>query len=564
MSRYTQDPPVKADHPSYTSIPSQDLDQIWEWNRMVPEEVNLCVHEIIQQRAQLQPDAPAICAWDGHLTYAELDGLATGLASRLIGLGVCHGNIIPLCFEKSMFTTLAILAVIKAGAAFVLLDPSIPKQRLKTIFAQTKAQLMITSLANQTLGAELAPKVIALGPDSIQELSKEEYQQPQVFATPSSIMYLVFTSGSTGTPKGTILTHKNLASALRHQESSLRITADTRMYDFCSYSFDVFVCNTFATLSVGGCLCVPNELDRQNKLAESIASLQANTIDLTPSVSRLLRPEQVPGLKQIIFGGEALRVADVIPWWGKVHIVSLYGPCECTPNSTINSNPATPEDTTSMGRGIGLNTWVTHVDDHDQLVPLGSVGELLLEGPLVGCGYLGDEAKTAASFIENPAWLRKGSSTFPGRSGRLYKTGDLVKYLADGSLRFVSRKDEQIKVSGQRVELGDIEHAMRSHRSVRDAVALLKAEEKRDPWVAGFITVQEYEGSPSNKCLDGDDKGVLHTDGWESRFNDDYQTLVTMDPESIGRDFQGWTSMYDGQDIDKEEMSEWLDDSIAL
>ncbi|KAF5708858.1 peramine synthetase [Fusarium globosum] len=555
---------VLAKKPGASQIPAQDLDQVWEWNQSVPEEISRCVHDIVQERTQLQPSAPAICAWDGDLTYAELDRLADGLASHLIGLGVSHGAIIALCFEKSMWTTVSILAVLKTGAAFVVLDPSIPEQRLKTIFSQTKAQLVVTSMANETLSKRFAPQVVALGPHMIRELNEKEHRKPDVLPTPSSTMYLVFTSGSTGTPKGTILTHKNLASALHHQQSSLKITSNTRMYDFCSYSFDVFVCNTFATLSVGGCLCVPNELDRQNRLAASIASLKANTIDLTPSVSRILSPEQVPGLKQIIFGGEALRAEDVIPWWEKVRIVSLYGPCECTPNSTINSSPASPVEATSMGKGIGLNTWIAQADDHDSLVSLGSVGELLLEGPLLGLGYLNDAEKTAMAFIENPKWLSQGSSKYPGRSGRLYKTGDLVKYTADGSLLFISRKDEQVKIRGQRVELGEIEHAIRSHEQVKDAVVILISEENQDPWIAGFLTLQHDSQTVSpRREKSGSDRNMQHTDGWEQRFNDDYLSLVSMKPESIGRDFQGWTSMYDGSDIDKGEMNEWLDDTIA-
>ncbi|KAF5633025.1 peramine synthetase [Fusarium tjaetaba] len=545
-------------------IPAQDLDQVWEWNQRVPEEITRCVHDIVHERSLLQPSAQAICAWDGDLTYAELDRLAYGLASHLVGLGVSHGAIIPLFFEKSMWTTVSILAVLKAGAAFVVLDPSTPEQRLRIILSQIKAQLAFTSMSNEALGQRFAPQVVALGPHMIQELNEKEYRKPNVLPTPSSTMYLVFTSGSTGTPKGTILTHKNLASALHHQQSSLKITAKTRMYDFCSYSFDVFICNTFATLSVGGCLCVPNELDRQNRLAASIASLKANTIDLTPSVSRILSPEQVPGLEQIIFGGEALRIEDVIPWWEKVRIVSLYGPCECTPNSTINSNPASPAKATSMGKGIGLNTWIAQADDHDFLVPLGSVGELLLEGPLLGSGYLNDAAKTTMAFIKNPKWLSQGSSKYPGRSGRLYKTGDLVKYAADGSLLFINRKDEQVKIRGQRVELAEIEHAIRSHQHVKDAVVVLVDEENQDPWIAGFLALQDDSQTVSQQReTNGNDRNVQHTDGWEQRFNDDYMSLVSMKPESIGRDFQGWTSMYDGRDIDKGEMNEWLDDTIA-
>jgi amino acid adenylation domain-containing protein len=561
MAKYRQNALMEERASDADEASPQDLYQIWEWNKTVPASIDRFVHDLVLERTEIQPTAPAICAWDGNLTYAELNCLATGLASHLVDLGVGLNTIIPLCFEKSMWTAVAILAVLKAGAAFVLLDPSLPEHRLRTVSRQTKAKFFISSSANEALSMRLASHVVTLGSHRVEDLYSQPYRQQSTHPNPSSAMYVVFTSGSTGTPKGTIITHRALASALHHQESSLKITVNSRVYDFCSYSFDVSICNIFATLTVGGCVCVPNELDRQDRLAESIASLKANTIDLTPSVSRLLRPEQVPGLQQIIFGGEALHVEDVEPWWEKVRIVSLYGPCECTPNSTINSDPKSPEEATHMGKGVGLNTWIVNAENHDSLVPLRSVGELLLEGPLVGSGYLDDPDKTAAAFIEDPSWLVQGLPEQLGRHGRLYKTGDLVRYNKDGSISFVSRKDEQIKIRGQRVELGEIEHVMCGHGAVRNAVVVLKHEEKQDPWIAGFVTVYD-NGATLEEQPNSNDQEVKHTEVWEKQFDDDYLTLDTMQLEEIGRDFMGWTSMYDGSDIDKAEMNEWLDDTI--
>ncbi|KAI0545624.1 acetyl-CoA synthetase-like protein [Xylaria curta] len=544
------------------SSEQNDLPQIWKWNAVVPETVHRCVYDMVQQQVEARPTAPAVCAWDGDLTYAQLGRLASALAARLVSAGVSGGTFVPICSEKSMWTTVAILGILKTGAAFVLLDPAVPELRLRGIVSQVKGSVAVSSRANEALSSRLADQVVVLGPHIADDLDGEHREESGIASDPSSPMYVAFTSGSTGTPKGAIITHANLASALFHQAESLRITSTSRMYDFCSYSFDVSICNIFATLTAGGCLCVPNELDRQNKLAESIASLRANTIDLTPSVSRLLRPEQVPGLQQIIFGGEALRVEHVRPWWDRVRIVSLYGPCECTPNSTINSHPTTPEEVVSMGKGIGLNTWIVNPEDHNVLLSsVGAVGELLLEGPLVGSGYLNEPERTAAAFIEDPAWLARGCSLeHPGRQGRLYKTGDLVRYNKDGSVSFVSRKDEQVKIRGQRTELGEIEHVMRGHAKVKDAVVVLKKDEERqEPWLAGFITVHE-EGGDGATLQEAEE--AQHVEVWEKQFSDDYLTLESMGPESIGRDFMGWTSMYDGNDIDKKEMNEWLDDTL--
>ena len=543
-----------------------DLRQIWEWNAAVPLAVHRCVHELFLQRAEAQPTAPAVCAWDGNLSYFELDNLASGLASRLVALGVAPGTFVPACFEKSMWTVVAILGILKAGAAFVLLDPTVPELRLRAIVSQLRPSVIVSSRTNQVLSSQLVDRVVVLGSRLDREhYGKPPHHRPSTTPKPSSPMYIAFTSGSTGAPKGAIITHSNLASALFHQEKSLHITPESRVYDFSSYSFDVCVCNIFATLTAGGCLCVPNELDRQDpgRLAESIALLRANTIDLTPSVSRLLQPEQVGGIQQIIFGGEALRIEHVMPWWGKVRIVSLYGPCECTPNSTVNSRPGSPEEATHMGKGVGLNTWIVDADDHDSLVQrIGAVGELLLEGPLIGCGYLNEPEKTAAAFIEDPAWLVQGGpSEQPGRRGRLYKTGDLVRYSKDGSLSFVGRKDEQVKIRGQRLELGEIEHVLRGHSRVKDAVAVLKHENQQEPWIAGFVTIRDGWHEPVG-AVSGEAEEDQQVVVWEQQFDLDYLDLENIQLESIGRDFMGWTSMFDGCAIGEDEMNEWLDDTL--
>lgn len=468
-----------------------EIQSIWQWNPVVPIPVERCVHEMIEDWATSQPTAPAVCAWDGELSYGQLARMATGLAGQLALLGVRQGTVVPLCFEKSMWTTVAMLGVLKAGAAFVLLDSSLPEARLLALSRQVKANVVISGDLERKLNCQLASHVIVLGMQASHALSNQA-GPPANLSSPSDVMYIAFTSGSTGTPKGAVITHRNLASALYHQQSSLRRTSSSRVYDFCSYTFDVSICNTFSTLAAGGCLCVPSEQQKRDRFVESIASLKANAIDLTTSVARLLSPDQVPGIDTLVFGGETLHPKDVSRWWGRVNIINLYGPCECTPNSTINANPTSIEDATHLGKGLGLLTWVVDADDHDVLLPPGCVGELLLEGPIVGQGYLEDPERTAATFIENPLWLLVGSPQHPGRPGRLYKTGDLVRFETDGSLTFVGRKDSQVKIRGQRVELGEVEHALRTCESVDDAVAVLQYNNNRDARMVAFVTMQDH------------------------------------------------------------------------
>ena len=544
------------------SMYSADLQRIWEWNHIVPPIIDRCVHDMIHERVIASPFASAICAWNGNLTYAEMARNAIGLARYLINIGVCPGTFVPLLFEKSMWTIVAMLAIMKTGAAFVLLDASLPQDRLHGISRQTRANVIVSSKENESLGARMASRVVVVDSQTSKAFCDTNADLELPFPDPSVPMYIAFTSGSTGIPKGAILTHRNLASALVHQRESLKVTHESRVYDFCSYGFDVSICNIFATLEAGGCVCVPHEDDRRDRLAESIALLEANTIDLTPSVACLLSPEQVPGIRTIVFGGEALHIKDVEPWWGHVEIVSLYGPCECTPNSTIVCNPRTLKEVTTMGKGVGLVTWVVDPEDHNILLPVGEPGELLLEGPLVGHGYLDSAVQTAASFIKDPHWLVRGSPCLSGRRGLLYKTGDIVRYNEDGTLSFVGRKDTQVKIRGQRIELGEIEHALQLDSCIDKAVAIIHTDKRQETHIVGFVKVHD-NGTTLDDQLKYSNEEQHQEEEWRRQFNDDYTCFDEIQAERVGRDFMGWTSMYDGSDIDKKQMNEWLDDTIT-
>ncbi|RYP75279.1 hypothetical protein DL771_002499 [Monosporascus sp. 5C6A] len=528
-----------------------DLAQIWQWNELVPASVHQCVHVIIQKRIDAQPDAPAICAWDGALTYAELGRLASDLARRLIdrGVGPDTASIVPLCFEKSMWTAVAMLGVLKAGAGFVLIDPHQPEHRLRTIVEQVGADLIVSSPAQGQLSSRLAPNSIVLS----WQLFESPYNPSGpslLIPDPSSVVYVAFTSGSTGVPKGALISHGNIASALHHQHGRMGFTAKTRFYDFSSYSFDASIGIFFTTLEAGGCICVPSEDDRRDNLVQSIGSLDANTVDLTPSVVALLSPELVPSVEILILGGEALQVRDVRRWWDSVRVMSFYGPCECTPTSTINYDAKIPEDAVHLGKGVGLVTWLVDPEDHHSLVPLGAVGELLLEGPLVGLGYLDDPERTAASFIEDPVWLLAGAAGRRGRRGRLYKTGDLVRYRDDGSLTFVGRKDTQIKIRGQRIELSEIEHVLCEHAGVDDAVAVVHRDQDNDSaWTTAFVTVHEHGAAF---------QGSSSLEQWERRLRGESTSTNGGHGVLPRRDFTKWEFMYDAGDIDMKQIGEYL------
>ncbi|PLB47171.1 acetyl-CoA synthetase-like protein, partial [Aspergillus steynii IBT 23096] len=442
----------------------QDLAQIWRWNETVPPSLEGCVYELITQRVKEQPDRPAICAWDGQLTYGELDGLSSKVARFLLSLGAGPNVIIPICFEKSMWTPVAMLAAIKTGSTSAAVDPSQPEERLQSIMQQIQPRLILTSVMYTPLASRLVERVVTVDAAALKAMANPAPGQfifPSI--NPDSGLYIAFTSGSTGSPKGAIITHGNFRSAIEYHSEMACCDRSTRLFDFSSYAFDAAWFNLLHALAAGACLCIPSDMQRKDDLAGSIEMLQANYALLTPSTTRTLDPKTIPSLKTLMLIGEAVTSEDVQRWAPNVILKNGYGPAECSALSTIHTFRDPDDHPNTIGVTVGLQPWVVEPLDGASLTPLGAIGELWIEGPLVGAGYLGDPDKTAATFISDPAWLLRGPPSRPGqgRRGRLYKTGDLVRYNSDGSLAYIGRKDTQVKIRGQRVELEEIECHLR-------------------------------------------------------------------------------------------------------
>ncbi|GME39287.1 Nonribosomal peptide synthase [Neofusicoccum parvum] len=481
-------------------LTERDLSEIWRWNRTLPPTITKCMHELVAERAQAHPTALAIDAWDGRFTFAEVETQSTALAQHLTALGLGANMIAPLCFEKSRWTVVAVLAVMKTGAAFVLTDPSQPLARLQGIAAQVCATFVLTSAANAALGAAIAPAATVV---PVSAATFAAALQPSAAALPpvplDALMYVIFTSGSTGQPKGVMLSHGAYGSGTLPRAAAVGYDAASRVLDFASYAFDVSIDSMLATLAHGGCLCIPSDAERLDDLSGFIRRLRVTMANLTPSVARILDPDIVPGLRSLGVGGEAVTASDVAIWGRETRVVNGYGPSEVGVGCTTNHSAATGRPYVSIGPGTGGVMWIVDPEDHNVLLPVGAVGELLVEGPCVGEGYLGDPEKTAAAFIADPPWLVAGFGEVQGRRGRLYKTGDLVKYDPDGSgyLVFAGRKDTQVKLRGQRVELGEVEYHLRSQlpSRVRVAAEVIKPEGGKEPTLVAFIFDPEHEAA---------------------------------------------------------------------
>lgn len=446
-----------------STISDEDLNQIWKWNADALQAVETPAHELFAKLALHQPGASAVCAWDGDLTYGQLDDLSTRLAHYLIERGIGPNTTVPLCFEKSMWTSVAMMAVMRTGATSVAVDVSQPEERLHTIIQQVSPTTILASEMNGGLAAKLGQDKcpIVVVSDKTMPLYPLRSHITFPHIEPASPLAIIFTSGSTGKPKGVILTYSNVATAMKHHTKAFHIGPDSRVYDFASYSFDFAWSNLLLPLSVGGCVCVPSEEQRKNGLGQSINDMAATFVFLTTSVARVLDPSRLQLLRTIAIGGEASQKADFERWPASLRLLHVYGPTECTVIATCGEIRVGQENTESIGWGVGTTTWVVQPTNNDYLSPVGAVGELWLEGPLVSPGYLNEPEKTALSFTKNVPWLLRGGPRCSGRRGHLYRTGDLVRYNPDGSIVFVGRKDTQVKIRGQRVELAEVEDTVR-------------------------------------------------------------------------------------------------------
>ncbi|RDW76857.1 uncharacterized protein DSM5745_06849 [Aspergillus mulundensis] len=498
------------------TISPADMGILQRWNGMLPARLDACAHELIARRSASQPDAFAVCAWDGEFTYHELEVEAGRLASMLRVQGVRPNTFVPVYLEKSRWATVAMLAILKAGGAFIMLDPSNPVARLQEICREISAPLLVTSNSLAGAAEALGPSILILDPESLAETAGNAEINGWSAPTPEDSMYLVFTSGSTGKPRGVVISHTNWCSSSEARCRQMKLDRDTRLLQFASYSFDFSVEDNMLTLVAGGCICVPSDHDRTSDLAGAITNFKANYANLTPSVARILRPSDVPTLRLLAFCGEPSTKADIQTWCSDsshVELLNLYGPAECAVTATTQCYPSASGETNDIGRGCGAVTWVVDSQGYERLAPIGAVGELVIEGPLVGQGYLNEPEKTAAAFIPPPRWL----SQFRQGPSRLYRTGDLVQYLADGSLRYVGRKDTQVKIRGQRVELAEIEfHVRQCFPNATDvAVDIVRPAAGLGPALVSWVVVPDQ----------GDiDPG--HT-GWLGLQNSIFQEMVT-------------------------------------
>ncbi|KAI0970754.1 peptide synthetase [Xylaria arbuscula] len=433
-------------------VSEKDQNQIQDWDINKFQIKNECVHRLFQATALVHPEKEAIHSWDGQLTYGELDSLTNKLSQRLLSLSVQPEEVVPLCFEKSIWGIVAMLGVMKAGATFVHIDPASPLSRKQQIIKITTPRLALASVQNREVMESLVPQTLTVNHETLVE-NDDATTFLGARVNPSNALYIIFTSGSTGEPKGVVIEHQNFCSAMAANASWLQIIPSSRLLQFSSFVFDACMEEILTALVAGACVCIPSDDDRMSPegLTTFIQNARVNWAALTPSFLQTLNPDTVvPPLNFITVHAEAMNASLTRLWSPRVHMRPSYGPTECTVTSTVGADFNEYSDPSNIGWPVGCHGRITNPINPQQLVPIGAIGELVLEGPILARGYLNRPVETEKAFPVIKDW-------FDSKPKRVYRTGDLVRYAGDGSLRILGRRDTQIKVRGQRVELGEIQ-----------------------------------------------------------------------------------------------------------
>ncbi|MFD8083562.1 amino acid adenylation domain-containing protein [Kitasatospora sp. NPDC059722] len=472
-------------------LEDSERDQLEEWaGAVAPEPDAEPVHRLFEQQARTRPAERALVFGDHELSFGELNARANRLARELVVRGVGPESVVAVALPRSMHAVVSVLAVLKAGGTYLPVDPGYPRQRVEFMLADARPSLVLTTSA---LGID-GPCLLLDDPTVMDAVAAHGSEDLPCRVHPQNAAYLIYTSGSTGTPKAVQVPHAGLANLARHLDRS--VLADhlaatgrsrARVASTSSSSFDASW-QSLSALFLGHELYVLDEETRRDGPA-AVADLRRAGVDLldtTPAYAAelveegLLRPDPAEGLpvvRTLLLGGEALPA----PLWERLRATpglvahNAYGPAECTVDTVMT--PLSAAGSPVLGRAT-TNTRAYVLDAGLRAVPVGVAGELYLAGAQVARGYLGRPGLTASRFLPDP---------FAGPGERMYRTGDVVRWLPDGQLAFVGRSDDQVKVRGYRIELGEVSAALERCADVVAAVAVVREDRPGDRRLVGYV-----------------------------------------------------------------------------
>ncbi|GLI82061.1 hypothetical protein PoHVEF18_010461 [Penicillium ochrochloron] len=446
-----------------------DRQQISTFTRSLAPTQDALLHDLCLRHSRTTPDALAVRSWDGDLTYFQLNDYVCRLAHWLSGKGVAPGVFVACTFYKSTWAIVARLAILMAGGAYLCVDARDPPPYLESVLERSHIQIMLTSEGFAQKYADRVDIHFEVSEESLLALPSFP-DKPSSTVTPNDACVVLFTSGSTGNPKGIIQEHRSYASALTDYIRVMGMGPHSRLFQFDAYAFDISNNDLLAPLIAGGCCCVPTKSMTIPALMRDLDELEANIMFVTPSVAVEMDPDLVPTLKTMCIGGEPLSDTVLTKWRSRVRVINQYGMGEVASLCAYNPNLQLGRGAV-VGRPASGAIWIVSPDTPDQLMPVGAVGELLIEGPHISRGYLDHVSGKSENFLTTPpTWMAQMHSDRP--SHRFYRSGDLGRYNHDGTIELLGRKDTMLKLDGARVEAGQVEYVLRKHLSTGD-VALV-------------------------------------------------------------------------------------------
>lgn len=465
-----------------------------EWNATARDYGSpICVQQLFEAQVERTPNAVAVEYELQQMSYAELNGRVNQLAHYLRRLGVGPEVRVAICVERGLEMVIGVLGILKAGGAYVPLDPHEPAERLAYMLKDAEVLALITQ---DKLRAKLPPRqarTICLD-EGWGEIARESNRNPAVITVPQNLVYMIYTSGSTGKPKGAMNVHAGLCNRLLWMQECYELDESDRVLQKTPFTFDVSVWELFWPLTVGARLVMAQPEGHRDAgyLIEAIQRFQITTIHFVPPMlSVWLEDEAVKkcsSLKRVICSGEVLNVEQQRKFQKslKAELHNLYGPTEASIDVTFWPCPADwGKEFVPIGKPIA-NTQIYVLDDSMEPVPAGAAGELYIGGAGLARGYLKLPELTADRFVPNPFNAAAGE--------RLYRSGDLARYQADGSLEFLGRIDHQVKIRGFRVELGEIETVLREHAAIQQAVAVVREEKPGEKRLVGYVVKKAGTG----------------------------------------------------------------------
>jgi amino acid adenylation domain-containing protein len=448
--------------------------------------------ELLAEQAARTPDAIAVISGGEAITYGELDRRANRLARRLRARGIGVGSRVAVCLERSPALMVGLIGVLKAGGAYLPLDPETPRARVDALLASAGVGLVVTEERLWSQGAgEPGPEILALDAEGA-EIEGEESSPLPPTALAANLACVIYTSGSTGAPKGVLLTHRNLVNLVASFLDSYRPEPADRILPLTALGFASFVGEIFPLLCAGGTLVLPDraELLDVSALTALIERHGVSIVSTVPSMMASLnaRHDRLPRLRLLLVGGEALSAGDVDKILGTVRIVNGYGLTEtsvCSTWHTLVPADLAPGSIPPIGRPL-MNHRVYLLDRHLQPLPVGCPGEIFVAGDGLARGYLGDSGATAERFLPDP-W---------DTGARMYRTGDLGLLRSDGELVYLGRVDQQVKLRGYRIELAEVESVLALHPRVKESFVIVRTD-GGEPQLVAYLVPEEAAAPPT-------------------------------------------------------------------